>query len=283
MIPTKKERVRALQFAIERLELLGASQDLVSAVSAQLAEELQGNMKKNKIPLFYDEPGFGLSFLGKVGAAISNAADGEVQTLRQRVKDLERQRDNAFQAAEDWRKQADVARQRILQLEDDSYCLDRQQALYEAQKAGYAACEADVIAFGEGDIPHDWVNAVTVESIRAGEHRGVATRARVAQAADASVEQIEREMDDAHRQCSEEQLGPPDSRLYLYGVGAREKRYNWTEDPEVCCPKCEHEWHESDSFEMKPGSETECPQCGAVLEMTDTEMTRRWCWSLAKD
>ena len=54
-----------------------------------------------------------------------------------------------------------------------------------------------------------------------------------------------------------------------------------TDDGEMICPACEHEWWDDDYFENGAGSEAECPKCEAQIECTDEDFTRHFYWKLA--
>jgi len=52
--------------------------------------------------------------------------------------------------------------------------------------------------------------------------------------------------------------------------------------PEICCPKCKHEWNVGNDFELHVGSEVQCQGCGEILCLVDQEVTRNWRWDLVK-
>jgi len=43
----------------------------------------------------------------------------------------------------------------------------------------------------------------------------------------------------------------------------------WSDSPDITCPSCGNEFHQSDYFEIKLGAEVTCNSCGKVLTMVD--------------
>lgn len=56
----------------------------------------------------------------------------------------------------------------------------------------------------------------------------------------------------------------------------------WSESPDIKCPSCGNEFHESTYFEIKIGAEVECKSCGKTLTMADEEAHRSWAWEVSK-
>jgi hypothetical protein len=57
----------------------------------------------------------------------------------------------------------------------------------------------------------------------------------------------------------------------------------WKEAPDCCCPACGDEWEETDLLHdshLCPGLESQCPSCGALLELCDFEVTVYWRWAV---
>lgn len=49
--------------------------------------------------------------------------------------------------------------------------------------------------------------------------------------------------------------------------------YLLADSTEFNCPKCDARWEEENFDEFKVGDTVECPDCGSVIIITDTEYT----------
>lgn len=59
---------------------------------------------------------------------------------------------------------------------------------------------------------------------------------------------------------------------------------DWEEAGDVECPRCGEKWEETNWVEMTEiGTETECPKCGVLLELWDTEAVLSWVWAVKND
>ena len=57
----------------------------------------------------------------------------------------------------------------------------------------------------------------------------------------------------------------------------------WSDSPDITCPGCGKEFHQSDYFEIKLGAEVTCRSCGKTLTMVDEYLTRSWAWEVANE
>jgi endogenous inhibitor of DNA gyrase (YacG/DUF329 family) len=57
----------------------------------------------------------------------------------------------------------------------------------------------------------------------------------------------------------------------------------WSNSPDIKCPSCGNEFHQSDYFELSIGAEVTCSSCGKTLRMIDEEIQRSWAWEVDID
>lgn len=52
-----------------------------------------------------------------------------------------------------------------------------------------------------------------------------------------------------------------------------------TDDPFIRCV-CGHKWQHGDAWELRAGSQVECPECGKTLECFSEDVSRSWTWGI---
>ena len=52
----------------------------------------------------------------------------------------------------------------------------------------------------------------------------------------------------------------------------------YTDDPVIRCAKCGGEFSPSVAFELREGSEADCPTCNTVLVCDEIAYSRQWRW-----